>query len=405
MTVLRVLLAAAPAAGRAEAWALFDGTGTRVQTGVDRPADWPDADRIEIVLAASQARVTMVALPPMPPSRVASAAGFALEDQLAGPNAEHHVAVSAQAPDGRVRVAIASRSLLAAVLAHDASVARIVAESDLAASSADWRWCARESGIAGFVRRPDGSAFPADAPSPDGHLPAELTLALSQARRDGAAPARVRVDAPVDEPSLARWRRDTGFEFVGGAPWHWESASAIAFAGAIDLLPRKNDAGVRSKSDNAGRVLAPALFIAGIALALHVVATGADWAALKLEAWRNAEEWKALATAAGLPPDATKSPAAAQLALSRRYAEMRHAHGLPAPDDLLPLLARAAPGLAALPNGSVKRATYADGHWTLDLALADGAAIEEVTQRMRAAGVPTLVASSPGGTRMRLGGS
>jgi hypothetical protein len=51
-----------------------------------------------------------------------------------------------------------------------------------------------------------GSAFPADAPAPSGALAPELALALAQARRGNPAPLRVRVDAPFDEPSIARWR-------------------------------------------------------------------------------------------------------------------------------------------------------------------------------------------------------
>jgi hypothetical protein len=130
-----------------------------------------------------------------------------------------------------------------------------------------------------------------------------------------------------------------------------------------------------------------------------------EWARLRLDARHDAQEWTSLAAMAGVAPDAAASPPAARLALARRYAELRHANGLPAPDDALPLLARAAPALAALPTGSVKRASYADGHWTLELSLADAAAIGDVDQRLRGAGVPALVAASPTGTRMRLGGS
>lgn len=405
MTVLRLLLAAAPVSDRAETWALFDDAGSCVRRGRDRPAAWPDAERLEVVLAASLARVAIVALPPMPASRVAGAAGFALEDQLAGPGDAHHIAVSAQAPDGRVRVAITSRTLLASIMGHGTSVARIVAEPDLAPASTDWKWCARDSSTGGFVRRPDGSAFPVDAPAPNGILPAELVLALSQARRGNTIPLRVRVDAPFEEASLGRWHRDTGVEFVRGTAWHWESADAAAFAGAIDLLPRSDVRSVASTGASARRVLTPAFVIAAVALALHVVASSAQWAALKLEARRDANEWTALATAAGVGPDSAASPTAARVALSRRYAELRHAHGLAAPDDALPLLARVAPALAALPAGAVKSASYADGHWTLDLALADAGVIGDIEGRLRAAGVPALVASTPNGTRMRLGGS
>ena len=97
--------------------------------------------------------------------------------------------------------------------------------------------------------------------------------------------------------------------------------------------------------------------------------------------------------------------AVTRLALSRRYAQVRHDQGLVAPDDALPLLARAAPALAALPPGSVKRAVYADGHWTLDLALTNPSAIGDLEARMHSVGVPALMAPSANGVRVRVGGS
>jgi hypothetical protein len=147
------------------------------------------------------------------------------------------------------------------------------------------------------------------------------------------------------------------------------------------------------------------LVIAGAALTLHVVASSIEWASLRLEAWRDAREWTTLAAASGAPQDATATRESARLAFSKRYAQIRHEHGLPGPDDALPLLARAAPALSTLPPGTVKRAAYADGHWTLDLALANPAAIGDLELRMRGAGVPALVAPSPSGVRMRIGGS
>ena len=404
MTVLRVLLAAAPVADRADAWALFDAAGTCVRAGLDRPVSWPKADNVEIVLAASLVRITSVALPPMPASRVAGAAGFALEDQLAGPGDAHRIAVSTQARDGRVRIAIVARSLLTGIASSYANVSRIVAESDLALPTMAWTWCARDSDAAGFVRRHDGSVFPVDAPSSDGALPTDLVLALAQARRGGAAPPHVRVDAPFADTWLARWQREAGVDFRPGTAWRWEATPAAAFAGAIDLLPPPEDAAPAGSRARPGRTFAPALLLAGGALALHVAATVGEWTLLRFDAWREASEWAAIASAVGVAPDAAMSPPAARAALARRYAELRHAHGLPAPDDALPLLARAAPALGALPKGSVKSASYADGHWTLDLAPTDAATIGELDNRMRGAGVPALVATSATGTRVRIGG-
>ncbi len=103
-------------------------------------------------------------------------------------------------------------------------------------------------------------------------------------------------------------------------------------------------------------------------------------------------------------PTAATTPQAARAALARRYALLRHAQGLAAPDDALPLLARATAALAALPPGTVKSALYADGHWTLELARADPAVVRDLDARMRAARVPMLVATSASGARVRIGG-
>jgi hypothetical protein len=418
MTVLRVLLDAAPVGDRAQSWALFDSAGACVRKGRDRMPAWPGADRLEVVIAASQVRIAAIVLPPMLQSRIASAAAFALEDQLAGPNASHELAVSSQSQDGGVRVAIASRSLIDGIARGCPDATRMVAECDLALPASDWRWCSRDIGAPGFVRRPDGSAFPTDPPSADGELPAELALALQQARRADAAGVRVRaeavglrvrVDALIEAASasslLARWQRATGVEFVPGVPWEWEAAGSKAFAAAIDMKPDLAAPSRASSRMKPGRLFAPALLLAAAALLLHVVASSIEWASLRLEAWREAREWMALATASGVPQDAAATPAAARIAFFKRYARVRHDHGLSAPEDALPLLARAAPALAMLPPGTVKRAVYADGHWTLDLALANPAAIGDLELRMRGAGVPTLVAPSSNGVRMRIGGS
>ncbi len=142
----------------------------------------------------------------------------------------------------------------------------------------------------------------------------------------------------------------------------------------------------------AARLFAPALVLAAAALVIHVAATVGEWASLRYQAWGAEREWIAIAADAGVTPDAAATPAAARVALARRYASLRHSQGLPAPDDALPLLARATPALAALPAGAVKSASYADGHWTLDLAPPDATTIADLDDRLRVAGVPALVA-------------
>src|SRR5512140_1321751 len=106
MNLLRILLAAPADPDRAVYWALHDASGACLDAGHGLRDDWPAADRIEVVVAASQVRLASVALPPLQPSRVAAAAAFALEDQLANPGDDPVLVASPQRADGRVVVAI-----------------------------------------------------------------------------------------------------------------------------------------------------------------------------------------------------------------------------------------------------------------------------------------------------------
>ena len=66
-------------------------------------------------------------------------------------------------------------------------------------------------------------------------------------------------------------------------------------------------------------------------------------------------------------------------------------------------LARAAPALAGLPAGALKSATYADGHWTLDVQRTDPTLIRELDARLKRAGTPAIIATTAAGARLRIG--
>ena len=405
MTILRVLLGAPFAANEALAWGLFDAAGACVRTGRSVASEWPAADRVEAVLAASQVRIASVALPPLAPARVAAAAGFAVDDQLAGPKEAQHLAVSRQAADGRVRVIIAARSIVAGVRSSSTlRAARIIAEPDLAPPYRGWRWCAAAPNDSdGFVRRSDGSAFPVSVANAGSGLPPELALALAQARRDNTQPQEIRVEFDAADADLGRWQHEAGIAFVRGAAWRWTAAPASAFADAVDLLQGDFALAPPPAAGARVRLFAPALALAVAALGLHVVATVGEWGWLRVDAWRNARAWSAVATSAGIASDAAATPATAKAEVARRYAQLRHEHGLAAPDDALPLLARAAPALRALPPGAVKTATYRDAHWTLDLSLNNADAVAALDAQLRQSGVPALLAATSAGVRVRLG--
>jgi type II secretion system protein L len=406
MTTLRILVTAAPSAAQALQWALFESDGPRRETGNGRPDSWPAADRVEFVIPAAQARIACVKLPPLPSGRVAGAAAFAVEDQIAGPGDMQHLTTSAQRADGQVRVVIVARDLVSACGAFAVGgrrAARVIAEPDLVAPDAAWHWCASDaSGRDGFLRIADGRALPAGAIGADGSLPAELVFALRQEQHAGRAPAEVRVDAPIADASLARWKAETGTAFVRGTPWRWHTAGAAAFAGALPLR-QEGPAPQAASGRDRRRLFVPALAIAVAALALHVVLTLGEWGWQKYSAWQRGRDWIAVATSAGVAPAQAATSASAAAAIARRYMEQRHAHGKSTPDDALPLLARSSAALALLPPGTVRSAVYSDGHWTFDLGRVDAGEARELDSRMRAGGIPALVATSAAGTRVRVG--
>lgn len=394
MSVLRVLVAAAPSPAQDAPWALYDAQQRLVRSGVGPVASWPDAARREAVLAATAVRLARVVLPPMPADRVSAAAAFALEDQLAGPAQAQHLVASQRARDGAVEVAIAARSLLPR-LRDD--FARVVAEPSAAPvpPAGTWRWYA--SGLAGgFVRRPDGSAFAVGAPDRSGATPPELALALARA---GATTPRVEVAFPVEDASLRAWSTQCGNTFTRAPTWRWDQDGS-ALAAASDLLQGEFSRTPRAAPVSAARRFRWAFGLAAAALALHVAATLAQWAWLRYESWQTARSIVSTARNAGAGEAADADAAAT--ALAKRFAAYRHRAGLAAPGDALPLLARAAPPLAALPPGALKSATYTAGTWTFDLGKVDPAVAAALDRGLATAGLATLSATNPTGTRTRI---
>jgi hypothetical protein len=396
MFILRVLLTQAPSPGREAPWALFDAQEKRVRAGRGDPSAWPAADRHEAVLAAPAVRLAGIVLPPMPPDRVAAAAAFALEDQLAGPAHEQHLVASTRRRDGGVEVAIAARSLFAPL---QKVFTRVVAEPAVAPAPAAhaWRWYA-SGADGGFVRKPDGSAFAASAPHGD-NVPPELALALTQARRSGGVPPSIEVAFAADDAQLRAWSTQCATPFQRTGDWRWDQDGA-AIAAAPDLLQGEFSRELKHAPQTAARRFRWAVGLAVAAVALHIAATLAQWTWLRFDAWRTSRAIMAVAANAGAgeQPDAETAAAA----LARQFADARHRAALPAPTDALPLLARAAPALAALPAGTFKIATYTPATWTFDLAKLDAGALAELDRRLATAGLATLQAATNAGARLRV---
>ena len=398
--MLRVFLVDPPATDRADAWVRYGGDGRVVANGRDVPSRWPADAQTEIVLAARHVRLVALDLPPMPRNRLPQAARYALEDQLASAPDDSSVAV--QRTNGTVLAAIASRTLIHDVV-EGRRGARVIAESALAPFGHGWTWYASAAGD-GFVRRDDGSTFPVAAVERGARdaidLPSELVVALAQAERTGKAPAVISVALPVDAAHLGRWASETGVRFDAAPAWTWERANAAAFASAADFVERDSAAEGASPPTSPLRRFRPALVLTALALVIHFGALLGQLAWLQFSQWRVSRALIAQAASAGISDSATAS--AAYAAIMRRYDAALHRAGKSAASDALPLLARAAPPIAALPPGSVKSMHYANDAWTLELANVGAERISGVTQALDRAGVAAVSAGAAGGTRMRL---
>ena len=395
MSTLRVLLDDAPTMAREDAWALFDEHDQLVHAGIGPPRTWPSADAREAVIAAASVRLIALRLPPMSAERIPAAAAFALEDQIAGPADEQHIAVITEQADGTVVAAVATRGLVAAL--HGEFV-RVVAEPTLAPLPAAGRWCWYGSGTGGaFVRKSDGTAFATSTPR--SHLPSELALTLAHAMRGGTAPNAIDVAFAIDDEQLHAWSTQSNLEFLRVEPWTWDQDGG-AIASAPDLLQGEFSRETRHAPRRFARTFALALGVACVAVALHIAATLTHWASLRIAQWQTERAIVAASKASGAGDTADSAMAAA--AIARMYREARHRAGLTVSADVLPLLARAAPALAALPPGAVKTATYTDGQWLLDLAKLDAAAISRLEHRLGTSGLGTIAATTGSGTRIRI---
>ncbi|MEO6564646.1 MAG: hypothetical protein ABIO63_01315 [Casimicrobiaceae bacterium] len=395
MSVLRVVLEAVPLPARAAAWALFDAHGHRLRSGHGVPATWPDAVRREGVLAASRVRLMSLQLPPMPADRVGAAAAFALEDVFARPAGEQHLHVSARDAKGRV-LATATERVLVDALSRDFT--RLVAEPALAPVPQAGRWLWLPSAADDtFVRQPDAAAFPVSHPRDALTLPAELMLPLTQPGAGLARPAAVDVAFAVTDAQLVAWSAATQVAFVRREPWRWDG-DGHAFA-QVPELALQAGAGDTPPPSGARRTWRRAGAIAAMAIIGGTLTTIIQWSWLRIDHWRTQGAIVAVATDAGVT--GVTEPDAAATALARRWAEVRHRAARPVPGDAMPLLARAAPAMGALPAGALKSATFSPGQWTFELGVVPPAAVRTFEQQLASRGLLALSATNASGTRLR----
>jgi general secretion pathway protein L len=377
--------------------------GVRVEDGADRLRDLAPADEVTVVVPAARVAFVQARLPAMRGAALAKLLPYAVEDALfCGPESIHAVVVT-RAPDGDALIAVIDREWFAAMLdalrACGLAPGRAIAESALVPAGGEGEWTVVWSERGGFLCRDGPETLALDAAT-DLAPPVALRLALQEARRDGAPPSAIRVytTSALAAPDPEAWSAALRVPVSARGRWTPEAYDARRLA-AADLLV---DAfAVRGRETAALRRYAPALAIAGLAAAIHVGLSVADWTRLALEerALRTAmaEQFRA-----SFPGAQVVDPA---LQMSRNLAELRRAAGEPHAGDALPLLARAAAPLAAS-GRRIEALRYQPGQLEIDLAAA-GAASPGSLQALLRSHAPELRTSAAldgarGGTTLRI---
>jgi type II secretion system protein L len=359
-------------------------------------AELPFADEIIAIVPAARMRTLAVALPPTPPEKRLAVVRYALEDQLAADIDAQHLVI-AGIRDSRAVVHAIDRAWLVAIVTTLRGAGRmprrILAESDLvpAADAGTLTWVWRDDG--GFLIAPDGRVGILDRS--DETLPSGLLLAL---RTDESKAPRVVVRGPAAlAPEVAAWSVATGATFVLEPVWSWQDAERDLLERAPTLLTPDLESGIRASAPPPGsRWFRRAAGWGAAALALHVGATIADWAAVRFASDRVGREMRQAIDAA--VPEAQGDPAAWR----RAFAAARHARGRPAPDDLLPVLADTAVALGELPPGAVRVINYEAGQLTHDFDKAVTPVLARAFPEWSARGIAALQAETPGALRARL---
>ncbi len=344
------------AAGDNFDWALLDNNGCLLQSGTN---DMPQADTCEVILPAAQVLLTRARIPKTNKRRQAAMLPFAAEDQIISEPEANHVAQGGSFPDGTVALAITDRPRLARLLAnlksHNLAPKRALPEM-LVPALTPQSWTLVWDGNSGFVRSGEFSGMALDG---DGNNPPPgLKLALQAAPPPQKIVLRL---AGGNVPDIELWSAQLGVAIEPGDHWDWRHATPAC---PLNLL--QGEFGAKQMDLSWLPDLRPAAIMLALMAGLQFFGTVADWALLAHEKNRlDAQMTQLFRTSF---PDANVV-VDAPLQMDRKLADLKHAAGLPAPGDFLPLLSLVARPLAALPPGALKNIDYEPGKLGFGVAL------------------------------------
>ena len=390
MSVLRVFCPLPEAPQRCQ-WTLTDAGDA---SGADQGSldQLPQgADRVELVVPATQVLLTRARLPPSRGRRAESLLAYAVEDSTATAPEFNQVTWLGLA-DGEDVLAVVDRPALQrwrdALAAVGIHVDAVYCETLMLPLPAGG-WSVAWDGQEGFVRTGEleGTATDCgDRESP----PLSLRLMLEAAKARDAAPACLAlfVATPEAAPDLPAWEAALGVRLLPVQHWDWRQTPS---ADCISLVPEPRR--WQLPPGSLAR-LRPVAWIVGIALMFHAAALVVDWARLSSEQQRLHQQMDARFRSTF--PDAV-AVADAAVQMRRKLAEARHAANQPDAGDFPVMVAKVGTALAGLPAGSVRMLAYAPGRMTVQVLVQDDALVRQVSARLAQEGLRVEASPSAAG--------
>ncbi len=345
-------------------------------------ADVPrKADRVQLVLPAGDVLITRAKLPSAARSRAGPVLAYAVEDQTLGEPEDNQVSWVGTAADSDVLAVMNKRGMQRRLEALDGvgiGAYEVHCET-LLLPWVDGEWSVAWDGHEGCVRTGalEGAALDyGDQCSP----PLTLQLMLEKAAANDALPDAIAIYATEVNaaPDTATWERALGVKLRNAGPWGWDRAPPDA---GVSLIRRRRR---WRMMPGTGARLRPAAWVALAALAIHALALSADWMRLSNEERALRAQMELSFREAFPEAIAVVDPA---LQMRRKLAEARHAAGRPDSGDFVPLLARAAGALKALPAASLRIVSYENGRLSLEFPAADEAAVRRTAAQLAQTGM------------------
>jgi general secretion pathway protein L len=367
------------------------GPGGRAAEGSQRGLEGlAPAEEIVVWTPASETLLLRARLPTRSAAKIAQALPFALEEQLVDSPEKLHFAFT-QEPDGALAVAVTRKERmegwLAALAAAGLAPARL-APVTLSLPLLERAWTLAFSDGEMVLRCGLHAGFGGPRQS---QPPGWLRTALAEARAESSAPERLLLLGAPGELDASAWRAALGLPLEPLAP-----SEASVPAARLDLLQQRY--APRGRTAALGRAYLPAAALLAAWLVLTVVLDAVEWARVSYRARAAEEEMRALLVKSFPETRVILDPAEQ---MRRGLEDLGTRTGVAAAEDMLYLLARAAPALEREGRLRVQAIEYADKTLRIRMA-ATQADAESLARTLRARSLEVTADRAGGEARLQV---